>query len=64
MKNNIIIIGADHNGVSQKLLIVEDLEREVRKELDIPFNPPGANVKFEHSMGQGSLPSFILRTNY
>ena len=25
MKNNIIIIGADHNGVSQKLLIVEDL---------------------------------------
>ena len=42
----------------------ENLEKEVRKTLNIPFNPPGANVKFEHSMGQGALPSFILRTNY
>jgi len=40
------------------------LENEVRKTLNIPFNPAGGGLKFEHSMGQGQLGSSILRRNY
>jgi len=40
----------------------EKLESEVRNLLNIPFNPAGGVVKFEHSMGQGQLPSSILRS--
>ncbi|MEM7164308.1 MAG: radical SAM protein [Planctomycetota bacterium] len=37
-------------------------EREVREQLDIPFNPSAAKVFFEHSMGaSGPLPPSILR---
>jgi anaerobic magnesium-protoporphyrin IX monomethyl ester cyclase len=40
------------------------LEREVRQRLDIPFNPAAASIAFEHSMGQsGPLPANILRTS-
>lgn len=39
------------------------LERDVRAELKIPFNPGAPGVRFEHSMGQGSLPDRILRTS-
>ena len=42
----------------------DKLEQEVRDTLNIPFNPAGGFVKFEHSMGQGQLPGSILRTNY
>ena len=36
----------------------------VRRKLDIPFNPGGSNIRFEHSMGQfgAHIPSQILRT--
>lgn len=39
------------------------LERTVREELDIPFNPGMPALRYEHSMGQmgGPLPPFILR---
>lgn len=38
------------------------LEKEVRQQLNIPFNPSAASVTFEHSMGQsGPLPPNILR---
>ena len=38
------------------------LERRLRKELNIVFNPSAAALRYEHSMGQtGALPSFILR---
>jgi radical SAM superfamily enzyme YgiQ (UPF0313 family) len=39
-----------------------ELERVVRQQLDIPFNPAAASIAFEHSMGQsGPLPTNILR---
>ena len=38
------------------------LEVEVREKLNIPFNPSGATKQYEHSMGQGNLPSWILRS--
>ena len=42
----------------------DNLESTVRRELNIPFNPAGGVVEFEHSMGQSTLPESILkRTN-
>lgn len=38
----------------------DGVEREVRRELGIPFNPGAPSIQYEHSMGQG-LPSNILR---
>ena len=40
----------------------DKLEKDIRKELNIPFNPSMPAVRFEHSMGQTSLPSIILRS--
>jgi radical SAM superfamily enzyme YgiQ (UPF0313 family) len=40
----------------------DDLERDVRKRLAIPFNPSAAAMLYEHSMGQGGLPERMLRT--
>lgn len=37
------------------------VERDVRKALGIPFNPGAPGVRYEHSMGQGALPEFILK---
>ena len=42
----------------------DNLESTVRKELNIAFNPAGGVVEFEHSMGQGSIPSSILKRSY
>jgi len=42
----------------------DDLEKEVRDILKIPFNPAGGKIKFEHSMGQGNIPSSVLKRNY
>jgi radical SAM superfamily enzyme YgiQ (UPF0313 family) len=39
------------------------VERDVRTTLDIPFYAAAAAKRFEHSMGQGELPGFILRTS-
>lgn len=39
----------------------DQLERNVRSELNIPFNPGAPGVRFEHSMGQ-TLPPMILKT--
>lgn len=38
----------------------DELERNVRTALNIPFNPSRAALRYEHSMGQG-LPGFILK---
>jgi anaerobic magnesium-protoporphyrin IX monomethyl ester cyclase len=38
------------------------IERDVRAELGIPFNPAAAPLHYDHSMGQsGGLPAYILR---
>ena len=46
------------------------VERDVRNKLNIPFNPSGASIRYEHSMGQtgagqtgAPLPPRILRTS-
>jgi anaerobic magnesium-protoporphyrin IX monomethyl ester cyclase len=41
----------------------DNLEFKVRRELNIPFNPSMPAVRFEHSMGQTSLPPMILRSS-
>ena len=38
----------------------DEVERDVRAALDIPFNPGNVALRFEHSMGQG-LPDVIYR---
>jgi len=47
----------------QELVELRDfVERNVRRKLNIPFNPASAAIRFEHSMGQmGVLPDYILR---
>jgi radical SAM superfamily enzyme YgiQ (UPF0313 family) len=46
---------------AKKIVELRDLvEKDVRSALNIPFNPGGVAVKFEHSMGQG-LPDAIYR---
>ena len=52
------------DNISSEDLVVErdKLEKEVREKLNIPFNPAGGFIKFEHSMGQGQLPSSILKS--
>ncbi len=41
----------------------DDLERDVRQILNIPFNVGAAAIRYEHSMGQGALPANILRSS-
>lgn len=40
----------------------DEVEAKVRKKLKIPFNPSNPTKKYEHSMGQGNLPDWILRS--
>jgi anaerobic magnesium-protoporphyrin IX monomethyl ester cyclase len=47
---------------ADKLVELRDVvERDVREKLSIPFNPGKPAIRYEHSMGQGMLPPFILR---
>lgn len=49
---------------SEEIVAERDrVERTVRAELGIPFNPGAAATQYEHSMGQSKLPSSILRTS-
>ena len=42
------------NVSAKEIVELRDIvERDVRQALNIPFNPGGVSVKFEHSMGQG-----------
>jgi radical SAM superfamily enzyme YgiQ (UPF0313 family) len=48
---------------SQRIVELRDwVERDVREKLGIPFNPGSVAVRYEHSMGQGTIPSSILRS--
>ena len=38
------------------------LEADVHAKLGIPYNTGAPTVRYEHSMGQGMIPSSILRT--
>ncbi|MBI4242804.1 MAG: B12-binding domain-containing radical SAM protein [Planctomycetes bacterium] len=50
---------------AEELVKLRDfVERSVRQNLQIPFNPSNPSVRYEHSMGQlgGPLPNYILKT--
>jgi anaerobic magnesium-protoporphyrin IX monomethyl ester cyclase len=53
----------DHLSAEQIVKLRDQVEREVRAKLEIPFNPGAPAKRFEHSMGQGgnALPGFMLR---
>jgi anaerobic magnesium-protoporphyrin IX monomethyl ester cyclase len=50
----------DHLDGDEIVQLRDELERDVRATLDIPFNSGRPALMYEHSMGQ-SLPEFILR---
>jgi radical SAM superfamily enzyme YgiQ (UPF0313 family) len=53
----------DHLSAERLVGLRDWVERDVRRELGIPWNASAAAVSYEHSMGQGAnaLPSFVLR---
>ena len=50
----------DHLSAGNIVSLRDDVEQQVRKALNIPFNPGKAAIRYEHSMGQG-LPEHIYR---
>ena len=50
----------DHLAAEEIVKLRDDVERDVRARLNIPFNPGAAALRYEHTMGQG-LPDFIHR---
>jgi radical SAM superfamily enzyme YgiQ (UPF0313 family) len=50
----------DHLTAEELVSLRDMVERDVRKALNIPFNPGAPALRYEHSMGQG-LPDFIHR---
>ena len=50
----------DHLDAERLVALRDDLETKARAVLGIPFNPPGAALRYEHSSG-GHLPRFVLR---
>lgn len=51
----------DHLSAEKLVELRDEVERVVRDKLGIPFNPGKAAIRYEHSMGQGMLPPFILK---
>ncbi|HVE12579.1 MAG TPA: radical SAM protein, partial [Elusimicrobiota bacterium] len=55
-------VWTDHVSAEELVSLRDATERDVRRALNIPFNPGRAAQRYEHSMGQsGTLPSSILR---
>lgn len=52
----------DHLAAEKIVALRDQVEREVRAALNIPFNPGAVARRYEHSMGQG-LPDFIYRAS-
>jgi hypothetical protein len=50
----------DYLNSEQIVRLRDAVERDVRRALNIPFNPCASALRYEHSMGQG-LPDFIHR---
>jgi radical SAM superfamily enzyme YgiQ (UPF0313 family) len=50
----------DHLSAERLVELRDMVERDVRRTLNIPFNPGASALRYEHSMGQG-LPDFIHR---
>ena len=50
----------DYLSAKDIVTLRNQVEKDVRTALNIPFNPGAAALRYEHSMGQG-LPDFIYR---
>ncbi len=53
----------DHLSPQELVRLRDWLEADVRARLNIPFNAAAPAVRYEHSMGQGTIPTNILRTS-
>jgi anaerobic magnesium-protoporphyrin IX monomethyl ester cyclase len=53
----------DYLTAEQVVQLRDWLEGDVRGKLGIPYNAGAPAVRYEHSMGQGSIPSSILRSS-
>lgn len=53
----------DHVSAERLVDLRDQVERDVRRVLRIPFNPSRASQRYEHSMGQSGLPAAILRAS-
>jgi anaerobic magnesium-protoporphyrin IX monomethyl ester cyclase len=54
----------DHLTAEDIVRLRDQVEREVRDRLKIPFNPGAPGIRYEHSMGaSGPLPPLILRSS-
>ncbi len=53
----------DYISAEEIVCVRDEMERDIRSELQIPFNSSAAAIRYEHSMGQfgGGLPEHILR---
>jgi len=61
-KNYISYVYTDYLTSEQIVNLRDNLETNVRKELNIPYNTSAASLLYEHSMGQ-TLPAFINKLN-
>lgn len=52
----------DHLSADEIVRLRDELERDVRAKLGIPFNPSAPGIRYEASMGLTKLPPNILRT--
>jgi radical SAM superfamily enzyme YgiQ (UPF0313 family) len=54
----------DHLSADELVKLRDNVEKDVREKLNIPFNPSGTVIRYEHSMGQfgKDIPPTILRT--
>lgn len=54
----------DYLNTSELVRLRDWLEADVRGKLGIPYNTGAPAVRYEHSMGQGTIPSNILKTSF
>ena len=53
----------DYLSAEELVRLRDCLEADVRGKLGIPYNTAAPAIRYEHSMGQGAIPSNILRTS-
>jgi radical SAM superfamily enzyme YgiQ (UPF0313 family) len=51
----------DHLSAVALTALRDELEADVRRALGIPYNAAAPTLRYEHSMGQGAIPTSILR---
>jgi radical SAM superfamily enzyme YgiQ (UPF0313 family) len=52
----------DHLRAEEIVKMRDEVESSVRASLGIPFNAAAPAIRYEHSMGQGPMPGFLLRS--